>query len=228
MKGIEDYVFIDSSTTCISVAKYNVLTKRTEHMVLLNHYSISKLEEFDVSKHNCFKGIYDLIDVNIFRRSPISRPKGNPSEYNRIETDSDLRIADVFIQAITTFLDDLDFSTTLLGWEDFPVSVKSNSTIKLVSSATSLKNLLVQEFPLEHMYWFQPQDLKKMAGNGNWNKQQMLEAYIKDAKYPLAQVIGKNAEFYKSGTKNVNHPVEDIVDSYFGLKTLIEFVKTNP
>ena len=85
----------------------------------------------------------------------------------------------------------------------------------------------------EDMYVYAPNTVKKTAGKGNFKKEQMIDAFINsDAvelqNCPLRNGLIKTPELYQSPkAKHYMKPLDDIVDSYWTMKTLFNEIANN-
>jgi len=219
---VEDLIFIDYSSTCIAVSHYNKFTMNYRFMVMHNSLDVSKVIGFDVKSHNKIFGLEDLVEYHSFSRASHSRVKGNTHDYNIKHVKDCMMLSHNFVEKFQEFTHSVDYNTCYVGWEDYPVSIKSNSSSHVTDFTAMAKSEFFKIFPIDNTKWYQPQVIKKTAGNGNYNKRQMFDQFIgMEPESELQLFANKNKVNYYSGSKNINHPMEDLVDSYFGVKTMI-------
>lgn len=85
--------------------------------------------------------------------------------------------------------------------------------------------------PYENIYIYAPNSVKKTAGKGNYKKHQMIEAFIdSDAPELINNVLKKTLidvpeTFQSPKAKSWVKPLDDIIDAWWTLKTLIDTEK---
>lgn len=106
-----------------------------------------------------------------------------------------------------------------IALEGFSYASKGMASLDLVMYQSVLRLRLMEEFGIDSIHVFSPTEAKKLAGKGNYSKEQMVEAFGKNvlgddilAAHPFHQYV------FKNGLKG--KPVDDLVDSYFLLKCL--------
>ncbi len=106
-----------------------------------------------------------------------------------------------------------------IALEGFSYASKGMASLDLVMYQSVLRVRLMEEFGIGSIHVFSPTEAKKLAGKGNYGKEQMVEAFGKNvlvdeilAEHPLNQYVLEN------GLKG--KPIDDLVDSYFLLKCL--------
>ena len=160
----------------------------------------------------------------------MSRPKGEQHSYNKQHILNCSELSTNFLSHFTEFMSGIDYGNIIIGWEDYPTSVKSNSSCHLTEYTAFAKSELFKSFPqlVEDSMWYQPQVIKMIAGNGNFTKQQMLLEFCKEKPTcKLHEIIKLWRSDFVVGAKAVSHPVEDLVDAYYGMKTVEKELKTN-
>jgi len=138
----------------------------------------------------------------------------NVSEKEKTETKN----AIYQIKCIKEILDKYIEQIYSVSIENFSFQSKGSSVSRLYGSQYLLRNYLFQNFSQDSIHFFTPKEVKKIAGNGNWNKEQMIETFfnendlsINNIKESLKCLIKIN----KRGKKVYLKPLDDIVDSYY-------------
>ena len=103
--------------------------------------------------------------------------------------------------------------------EGFSYASKGMSFIDLVMYQSVLRLRLMEEFGIGNIHVFSPTEAKKLAGKGNYGKEQMVEAFGKNV---LGDGILAAHPFHRYVVENgfAGKPVDDLVESYFLLKLL--------
>ena len=106
-----------------------------------------------------------------------------------------------------------------IALEGFSYASKGMSFIDLVMYQSVLRLRLMEEFGIGSIHVFSPTEAKKLAGKGNYGKEQMVEAFGKNV---LGDGILAAHPFHRYVVENgfKGKPIDDIVDSYFLLKLL--------
>lgn len=116
-----------------------------------------------------------------------------------------------------------DVENCVVGLEGISFSSKGSSTVDIGGYQWILRSQIYQKLGLETLV-FAPQTIKKFAGNGRYKKEDMIEKWflienesLNDSPFWIW------AKKQKDEGKKVKKPVDDIVDSYFIIKTLQQF-----
>lgn len=106
-----------------------------------------------------------------------------------------------------------------IALEGFSYASKGMASLDLVMYQSVLRVRLMEEFGIDGIHVFSPTEAKKLAGKGNYGKEQMAKAFGENvlgddilAAHPFHQYVLEN------GLKG--KPIDDLVDSYFLLKCL--------
>lgn len=86
-----------------------------------------------------------------------------------------------------------------------------------------LRSAIAQTYGCESLYVFPPSSVKKTAGKGNFNKGQMIDAFLGKEKLkgnPLYEYIRDN---YTAADKYIK-PIDDLADSFWLVETLKEYL----
>jgi len=122
-----------------------------------------------------------------------------------------------------------------IGIEGISFASPGNTKVQYAGYHYVLRLLLTIVLPIKYdaVYVYAPNTVKKTAGKGNFKKDQMIEAFINsDAvelqNCPLRNGLIKTPELYQSPkAKHWMKPLDDIVDSYWTMKTLLNELENN-
>lgn len=140
-------------------------------------------------------------------------------------TDADI-ISDLIIYILKNEIVSSNYHISLEG---FSYGSKGNSFIDMIQYNTFLRYKLKKEFGIENISFYQPSQVKKIAGKGNANKFYMIKAFQEDV---LNDKDLRNTKFWKwikdkDYSQKIPKPIDDIVDSYFILNCYEEYLKLN-
>lgn len=146
------------------------------------------------------------------------------------------------IKALDTHFNGWRDADIHIGIEDYSYGKDTDNTVQVVEISTSLKNRLTRNIQsdFEKYHIVSAPEVKMFAGKGNYDKWQMVEAYIKLAdpaarKTDLFKLLHKDASlFYNEKSKmkyapklkkkidtpfkEVFSPIDDLVDAYWVAK----------
>jgi hypothetical protein len=112
-----------------------------------------------------------------------------------------------------TIVENLPETVDMVGLEGFSYGSKGNSGLDIAGYAYSLRGALVKKYGKEKLCIFSPGNVKKTAGKGNANKEQIMDFFLREEKNDLL-----NNAFWKGifeGEIEKKKPVDDLVDSYY-------------
>lgn len=184
-----------------------------------SHYNFISLFDVDVKdwlnskKFSVHKEIRDFVPIYPFSRST------DKSSY-QTEQRSKLLNAEKLATLVThTVRFACGYGEVRIALEGFSYASKGMASLDLVSCQSVLRLRLMEEFGADNLFVFSPTEAKKLAGKGNYSKEQMVSAFAENvlddeilAAHPFHRYVVEN------GFKG--KPVDDIVDSYFLLKLL--------
>lgn len=106
-----------------------------------------------------------------------------------------------------------------IALEGFSYASKGMASLDLVMYQSVLRVRLMEEFGIGSIHVFSPTEAKKLAGKGNYGKEQMVDAFGKNV---LCDDILAAHPFYSYVSEKgfAGKPIDDLVDSYFLLKLL--------
>lgn len=184
-----------------------------------SHYNFISLFDVDVKnwleskKFKVHKEIRDFADVIPFTRST---DKSTYQTEQRSKTINAEKLATLTTHTIRYVVGDYDVRIALEG---FSYASKGMASLDLVSCQSVLRLRLMEEFGADNLFVFSPTEAKKLAGKGNYGKEQMVEAFGKNV---LGDDILAAHPFYIYVSEKgfAGKPIDDLVDSYFLLKCL--------
>lgn len=113
----------------------------------------------------------------------------------------------------------------LIGIEGFSYGSISSSTLDLALYQSFLRLKLIEEFGVENIIVIPPTVAKKkLTGKGNANKELMINSFISNSLNDPYLEETKFLRFLREQPLDFNNikPIDDIVDSYAVLKSLVE------
>ena len=216
---MDNIIFIDFSSSSCAICLFKVKEKEYNYYCFFNHHEISKNKTYDLRKNEVMKLIWDNVNFKFFFRKSMSRPKGNPTEFSVKNITDCYNISKEFKDFFNEITKDLDMKKTIIGWEDYPVGIKSNNQLELAELTMSCKKELFEY--KDRLRFYLPQDVKGMTGNGNAKKEEMLLAFVKkNIKNNLHNIIASNYKKFILSKGKVKKPIEDIVDSFWGVQLI--------
>ena len=95
-----------------------------------------------------------------------------------------------------------------------------DTTIQIIEFTKTFKDLLLSKTNMDNITIVTAPEIKMLAGNGNFTKQNMLESFIKETNltHKFYDLCVKNILTFKKGSKDVIKPIDDLVDAYFLVK----------
>jgi len=162
------------------------------------------------------------IDLNWYQRHPSEKIYHLDQMYKMIDANN---MAQSISSSIKPFTNEL-----FIGLEGYSYASKGNSFIELISFNSVLRNYLLNNFLLTectelNITVFSPSEVKKHAGKGNANKNDMFKYFLETKDEELL-----NSKFYKWILENmllifnkdgsVKKPIDDLIDAYFICKKL--------
>lgn len=128
-------------------------------------------------------------------------------------------IADLIVNHLIAFY---GTSGVKIALEGFSYGSTGNSFIDIVQYNTFLRSLMLDAYSAKNIYIVQPSHVKKLAGKGNANKHFMAKAFqdnvLNDPELEKTKLWNwvKDKDF----SEKIPKPVDDMIDSYFIMKTL--------
>lgn len=109
-----------------------------------------------------------------------------------------------------------------ISLEGFSYGSTGNSFIDIVQYNTFLRSHILDTYGVNHVYIVQPSHVKKLAGKGNANKHFMAKSFqdnvLNDKELEKTKLWNwaKDRDF----SEKIPKPIDDLIDSYFILKTI--------
>jgi len=135
--------------------------------------------------------------------------------------------ADFAINKIIIILNDVLLNTDAIGIEGIAFMARGNSIAQFAGYHYILRYLLSKYVGYENIHVFAPNSIKMTAGKGNFKKFQMIDAFINSEDKDLHETqfhkkIKIEPELFQTKTGNWLSPIDDIVDSFWTLQTLLK------
>lgn len=159
-------------------------------------------------------------------RKPNNRPKGNPTTYCRQSIVNNSMLVSQIDSVLKEISKEINISNTVVGIEDYAIAVKSGNVTEIAELISLYKSRVFSVFDVNKSYFFQPQDIKKITGNGNATKEMMMMYTIKrNIKNPLHKILASNHKSFLLTGGKVRKPIEDLVDSFCGVEIVRGMLK---
>jgi hypothetical protein len=144
--------------------------------------------------------------------------KEMPEEYSakeRVKIDYFQEVVDSLWSHIEPFLGE----DVKIAIEGLSFSSNGNALIDISMATALIRKKIVDKIGSKNFYVFPPTAIKKFAGKGNFKKDEMYHALVEKA--PTAggnfsdftDVISKHASSWITKSKQVNKPIDDLVDA---------------
>ena len=144
--------------------------------------------------------------------------KEMPTEYSareRVKIDYFQDIVDVFWHHIEPFLE----GEVKIAMEGLSFASNGNALIDISMATALIRKKIVDRIGSKNFYVFPPTAIKKFAGKGNLKKDEMYHALVQ--KGPEAggdfthftDIISKHSSSWITKSKQVNKPIDDLVDA---------------
>lgn len=156
--------------------------------------------------------------------------KEMPEEYSareRAKIDYFQDIVDVFWYHLEPFLD----GEVKIAMEGLSFASNGNALIDISMATALIRKKIVDRIGSQNFYVFPPTAIKKFAGKGNYKKDEMYYSLIQKAPEAggdfshFTDIISKHASSWITKSKQVNKPIDDLVDASWICLFLAETVK---
>ena len=157
--------------------------------------------------------------------------KEMPEEYSareRVKIDYFQDIVDVFWYHLEPFLADEDI---YIAMEGLSFASNGNALIDISMATALIRKKIVDRIGSSRFYVFPPTAIKKFAGKGNFKKDEMYHALVQKTSEVggdfshFTDIISKHASSWITKSKQVNKPIDDLVDSSWICLFLVETLK---
>ena len=144
--------------------------------------------------------------------------KEMPEEYSsreRVKIDYFQDIVDVFWYHIEPFID----GEVKIAMEGLSFASNGNALIDISMATALIRKKIVDKIGSQNFYVFPPTAIKKFAGKGNFKKDEMYYSLIQKAPEAggnftdFTDTIAKHSSSWITKSKQVNKPVDDLVDA---------------
>jgi hypothetical protein len=144
--------------------------------------------------------------------------KEMPEEYSareRVKIDYFQDIVDVFWYHLEPFLD----GEVKIAMEGLSFASNGNALIDISMATALIRKKIVDRIGSQNFYVFPPTAIKKFAGKGNFKKDEMYHSLIQKAPEAggdfshFTDIILKHASSWITKSKQVNKPIDDLVDA---------------
>jgi len=157
--------------------------------------------------------------------------KEMPEEYSareRVKIDYFQDIVDVFWYHIEPFLDDEEI---YIAMEGLSFASNGNALIDISMATALVRKKIVDRIGSSRFYVFPPTAIKKFAGKGNLKKDEMYHALVKKSPEVggnfshFTDIISAHSSSWITKSKQVNKPIDDLVDASWICLFLAEVIK---
>ena len=158
--------------------------------------------------------------------------KEMPTEYSareRVKIDYFQDIVDVFWYHIEPFIEGED---VYIAMEGLSFASNGNALIDISMATALMRKKIVDRVGSKNFYVFPPTAIKKFAGKRNLKKDEMYYALIKKSENlgedfsHFTDIISANSSSWITKSRQVNKPIDDLVDASWICLFLGEVIKT--
>lgn len=163
----------------------------------------------------------DLSNSDTIMAIPYNRQVGSKDflENQREKLIDGKTIADLIVNYLITLY---GTGSVKIALEGFSYGSTGNSFIDIIQYNTFLRSLMLNAYGAKNIYIVQPSHVKKLAGKGNANKHFMAKAFqdnvLNDPQLEKTKLWNWTKD--KDFSEKIPKPVDDMIDSYFIMKTL--------
>lgn len=214
-----NFVSIDFSLNSPGICLYNDKSKKYHFIAYMKPGTGTKKEQSLQEDMSLLKDVTLVYQPDFTKESEFS--SGELAKVKRYD-----RMADDIINLILQNSFEGDGFTIAFEGTSYGSKMGTNNMIDMAAGAAILKLKLLKTLKPEDIMTVAPTTIKKFAGKGNMNKQQLFESFIENRiedksleTSELFKWIGEN-EF----GKKIPKPIDDLVDAFF----LTSMVASNP
>lgn len=165
--------------------------------------------------------VYKEAGVNIIDRTDNKIKGSDASQQMRYEVKDAVYLAELIVNTLKNYLNE----DTLISFEGLSFGSPGNIALQLSSYKYILMDRLSQFVPLDNMYTYSPLTIKSTAGcsKKGMTKSDMILSFIQNSKNnDFRYVIKDNTTlFKKKNSENWIDHLDDIIDSYWAIETLL-------
>jgi hypothetical protein len=160
-----------------------------------------------------------MAGVNVIVPKPYTEYKGTESTFKERTFTAE---CDSLTDSITDSLKDFSGPYAIEG---FSFGSTGNRLAQLSGYQHVLRYKMNKIFSNDNLWIFAPMTVKATAGKGNFNKEKMMEAFMNSddpilLKSQFFKALKSRPEEFQKKNGAWNKPIDDIIDSYWVLKTL--------
>jgi len=184
-----------------------------------------KIEFFAVQRNikDELKKSFELADVKIYLIDPKIKPEKNITEIERANSKDAHELTTFIMEKLKDYK-----NISQIAMEGLSFMSRSNIISQFSGYNYVFREKLNQIIPFEKLFVFTPMTVKKIAGKGNFKKEQMIEAFINsNDTSPFHEKLKNEPETFQSKSGKWLKPVDDLVDSYWVLQTLKQLYPEN-
>lgn len=160
--------------------------------------------------------------INVVPRSDIRTQDANVSEKMRNEVKNSIYLAKLICESLSEHLDD----KTVLAFEGLSYGSNGDATLQLSSYKYVLMSELSKLVPFQNMFTYSPITVKSVAkcSKKGMTKADVIESFlINSEEKKFTNAVRNNVNmFKKKNSSNWIDHLDDVVDSYWIVKTLLE------
>ena len=163
--------------------------------------------------------IYRNSPVRIIKRTDIRQKTKNITEKVQFEIENSKYLARLILNVIRQYLN----GGVYIAFESLSYGSHGDVILQLSSYKSVLMQMLTEVVPVESIFSFSPITVKHTAGcsKKGMKKSDMIEVF-KTRETPFSLYLKENEEKFKTkGGKNYISHLDDFVDAYFVLETLL-------
>lgn len=166
-----------------------------------------------------YSNLFKTSGVNVIKRTDEKEEKNDLSSKMRYEIENSTYLSKLIVETLVSYLN----KETLISFEGLSYASSGDIGLQLSAYKYMLMLELSKFVPLSNMFTYSPMTIKSIAGcsKKGMKKIEMINAFIKNGPMCKFRVsLFEKREFMKKGGKSWIDNVDDIVDSYFAIKTL--------
>lgn len=165
------------------------------------------------------KKTYDLSPAIIISREDNKDKGSGVSDKLRYEVKNSVYLANLIVESLKEYKDD----NIYISFEGLSYGSTGDVVLQLGGYKYMLMDKLTELTPLKNMFTYAPTSLKKTAGcsKKGMGKPEMIETF-KLENNDFSKFLKNNEEMFKTPKGNWIGHLDDIVDSYWALRTLQE------
>ncbi len=173
---------------------------------------------------------YSILDGDPFIDLFFLTKKEMPDDYTareRVKIDYFQDIVDVFWYHLEPFLD----GKVKIAMEGLSFASNGNALIDISMATSLIRKKIVDRIGSQNFYVFPPTAIKKFAGKGNFKKDEMYHSLIKKSSEAggnfshFSDIISEHSSSWITKSKQVNKPIDDLVDASWICLFLKETIK---